>query len=131
MTFSNKNDLLAEGCCRHDRISADVAAALTINLVTEDGAVHAVVPIDVSTSGVCLRLSPEDLLVLDVGQRVSLHIQPRTGEAPVVVQAFVCSIGADDDGNPYSGLEFENLYQIFEDILPTLWKVCHTIHGQL
>jgi c-di-GMP-binding flagellar brake protein YcgR len=129
MTSSNKKDPVAGERRRHNRLSADVAAALTIGLVAEDGSVYAPVPIDISTGGVCLRWPSEDPMVLDVGQRVELRIQPSTTETPVVVQAVVRWTGADDDGSVRYGLEFDDLYKIFEDVIPALWQVCHALHG--
>ena len=114
---------------RHDRLSRDVAAALSIGLVTDGGSMHTVVPIDISTGGVCLRWSPEDPVVLEVGQRVDLHMQAATAAAPVLVQAVVRWAGEDDDGNRRYGLEFEDLYKVFEDVIPALWQLCHTLHG--
>jgi len=39
-------------------------------------------------------------------------------------------LSADDAGNIRCGLEFEDLYEIFEHVMPTLWQLCHALHGR-
>ena len=129
MTSPNKKPPVTVERRRHERISDDIAAALTVGLVMEDGRVHTAVPINVSTGGVCLRWSPDDPVVLAVGQQVDLHLQPATAAAPVQVQAVVRWAGEDDDGNLRYGLEFADLYKVFEDVIPALWQLCHALHG--
>lgn len=115
---------------RHERISTNLEAALRIGLVMENGTVHAAVPMDISTAGVCLRWPPGDATVLNVGQRVTLRMQLATADEWVTVQAVVRWTGVDEDENIRCGMEFEDLFKIFEDVMPTLWELCHTLHDR-
>jgi c-di-GMP-binding flagellar brake protein YcgR len=128
MTTSDKKNSVTVERRRHARISGDLESAVKVDLVMENGTAHAAVPIDISTGGVALRWSPENALVLQVGQRVELRIQPVTADAPVTVEAVVRWTGIDDDGSVRYGMEFENLFKIFEDVIPALWQLCHALH---
>jgi hypothetical protein len=130
MTSSSKKPSVTVERRRHDRISAELEAALSVGLVMEDGTVRTAVPVNISTGGVCLRWSPEDMVALNVGQRVELCIEPVISDAPVTVQATVRWTGVDDDGSIRYGLEFEDLYRIFEDVMPALWRLCRVMHGR-
>lgn len=130
MTLRNKKPSVTVERRRRERISANLAAALTIGLVMDDGTVRGAVPVDISAGGVCLQWSPGDAVALDVGERVALRLQPCTADAAVTVDAVVRWLGTDDDGHIRCGLEFEDVYKIFADVMPSLWTLCHALHGQ-
>ncbi|HEX9593612.1 MAG TPA: PilZ domain-containing protein [bacterium] len=125
MLPSNKNPTVTVERRRHYRISSGLDAEFTIGLVMPNGLVHAAMPVDISVGGVCLWWPREELVGLNVGQRVKLRIHPSTADAPVTIQAAVRWTSTDVDGNTRYGLEFENLYEIFEHIMPILWRLCH------
>jgi len=115
---------------RSDRISTDLDTMLAVALVLADGTECPVKLVDVSSGGAGLLWPLEKEVVVDVGQPVTLHIRPRTTDASITVHGTVRWLSADDAGNIRCGLEFEDLYEIFEHVMPTLWQLCHALHGR-
>jgi len=115
---------------RHDRISASLETMLTVSLVLADSTEHPVKLVDVSSGGVGLLWPADKPVVVKVGERVTLHIRRCTADASVTVHAAVRWLSADNAGSIRCGLEFENVYEVFEHVMPTLWQLCHTLHGR-
>jgi c-di-GMP-binding flagellar brake protein YcgR len=115
---------------RYERISTGLDTLLAVAVVLPDGTECPTKPIDMSSGGVGLLWPLERQVVIDVGQRVTLHIHPRTSDVSAMVHATVRWLSADNTGNIHCGLEFEDVYEIFEHVMPTLWQLCHALHGR-
>jgi c-di-GMP-binding flagellar brake protein YcgR len=108
---------------RESRVSKNLDRALSVSLLLADGTEHPAELVDVSACGTCLRWPPGQLVVLNIGQPVSLRLQGHTSDQPITVDAEVRWLGADDEGNVRYGLEFHDLHEVLHELSPTLWRL--------
>ncbi|MGD2063437.1 MAG: PilZ domain-containing protein [Nitrospirota bacterium] len=123
MSPPTKNRTVTTDPRRQYRVSSGLDGTLTVSLVLSDGTEHPAELVNVSAGGTCLRWPSKKVVVLNIGQRVTLRIQSCTADGPVTVRAEVRWLGADDEGNIRYGLEFRNLDEVVNRLSPDLWRL--------
>jgi len=107
---------------RHYRVRSGLDALLGVTLGLDGEREIPAELVDLSAGGACLRWSLATTPVLDLSDTVQLNFQPRSGTAPLRIQAIVRWMGTEAESIRY-GFEFQDIGDLTATADATLWAL--------